>query len=130
MEFESGHPHRRTTSIGFSDPRKIEGELLWPERFSSNYLENDLKPMLSSWGGDYAVAAQMQQRPIPRGGGMFQRDKVGFVDAAPDLSTVVRGWDLAASTGMRAPRTVGVKLAMGCDGRVYVLDVARGQGAA
>ena len=48
-------PHRRFfTSIGWTDPRKEEGELLWPERFT----EAILKPMkVGNW------AAMLQQRP-------------------------------------------------------------------
>lgn len=52
MEFE---PKRKCfTSIGFEDPRTEEGELLWPERFSREFLEKDLKPGLRAWGGEYA----------------------------------------------------------------------------
>jgi predicted phage terminase large subunit-like protein len=58
----------RATSIGFSDPRTIVGELLWKERFGPNEIE-DLKRRL----GSYAAAGQLQQRPSPLGGGIFKR---------------------------------------------------------
>ena len=58
----------RVTSIGFSDPRTEIGELLWPERFGPEELET-LKRSL----GTYAAAGQLQQRPSPSGGGIFQR---------------------------------------------------------
>jgi predicted phage terminase large subunit-like protein len=75
MEWESDHPHRSRSSIHFVDPREKDGKdgaLLWPERFSARYLE-ELKEQLRSWGGGYAEAGQLQQRPTPRGGGMFAR---------------------------------------------------------
>jgi predicted phage terminase large subunit-like protein len=58
----------RATSIGFSDPRKIIGELLWKERFGPQEIA-DLKRKL----GSYASAGQLQQRPSPLGGGIFKR---------------------------------------------------------
>lgn len=67
MEFE---PARKCyTSIGFEDPRTVEGELLFPERFPRDVVERDKRTM-----GSYAVAGQFQQRPAPRGGGIFKRD--------------------------------------------------------
>lgn len=127
MEFEVAR--RCGTSIGFEDPRTQEGELLWPERFPRRHLEEDLKPSLRAWGGDYAVAAQLQQRPSPRGGGMFKRDWFKFVDEVPEgLASWVRGWDLAATEGGGA-YTVGVKMCR-VGGKAYVVDVRRLQGSA
>lgn len=57
-----------TTSVGWSDPRAEQGELLWPERFGPEELET-LKRSL----GSYAAAGQLQQRPSPAGGGIFKR---------------------------------------------------------
>src|SRR6266849_5438596 len=58
----------RTTSIGFADPRQEHGELLWPERFGPEEIE-ELKVSL----GSYAAAGQLQQRPSPAGGGLIKR---------------------------------------------------------
>lgn len=67
MEFD---PMRRcSTSIGFTDPRKEAGELLFPERFGRRQVE-DLKATM----GPYAAAGQLQQEPAPRGGGIIQRE--------------------------------------------------------
>jgi predicted phage terminase large subunit-like protein len=82
MEFEANHPYKSKTSLNFVDWRSIEGELLWPERFSRNHLEVDLKPALRSVGGDFAVAGQLQQRPVPRGGGMFKRSYWKFYETS------------------------------------------------
>ena len=56
------------TSIGFSDPRREHGELLWREQFGPEEMV-DLKRSM----GSYAVAGQLQQRPSPTGGGIFKR---------------------------------------------------------
>lgn len=64
-EFEVAR--RCTTSIGWTDPRKEEGELLWPARFPKRVLTK-LKGELGSI--DYA--AQFQQSPIPTGGEQFK----------------------------------------------------------
>ena len=68
MKFESGYP-LVPTSIGFTDPRTEEGELLFPVRFPAMVVERDARAM-----GPYATAGQMQQRPVPRGGGIIKRD--------------------------------------------------------
>lgn len=106
------------------DRRADEGDLLCPERFSEHHLEVELKPQLRLWGGTYAEAGQLQQRPAPRGGGMMQRDDFQFVDSLPTGGRWCRGWDFAASTEKRAAWTVGLKMGI-VDGRVYIGDVRR-----
>lgn len=64
MEYERSR--HCETEIGFSDPRAKDGELLSPERFPQNVVD-DLKRDM----GVYAYAGQYQQRPAPRGGGIF-----------------------------------------------------------
>lgn len=67
MEFEYGR--KCSTVLGWEDPRKEEGELAWPERFPRNIVD-ELKKTL----GPYATAAQLQQSPAPRGGGIIKRE--------------------------------------------------------
>ena len=64
MEYESGR--HCETEIGFSDPRRSDGELLFPERWARDEVEK-LKRDMAKW----AWASQYQQRPAPRGGGIF-----------------------------------------------------------
>lgn len=110
-----------------ADPRVEDGELLWPERFDRDAVEQ-LKAAFRSWGGTYAEAGQLQQRPAPRGGGMFKRDDFQILDSAPaKLGRVVRGWDLAA-TKASGKFTAGAKVTIH-DGRVIILDVQRKQGS-
>lgn len=66
MEYDSARPC--STSIGWSDPRDEDGELAWEGRFSANAVATLKRDM-----GPYAVAGQLQQRPSPRGGGIFKR---------------------------------------------------------
>jgi phage terminase large subunit-like protein len=55
------------TSIGWEDPRTVEGELLWPERFSKETLEGLRRDL-----GTNGFSAQYQQTPVPAGGGTFK----------------------------------------------------------
>ena len=127
MEFEPDHPHLSSTALNFKDPRTTLGELLWPERFSAKAVEH-LKSQFRAWGGTYAEAGQLQQRPTPRGGGMFQRKDFHILDEAPrEVLRRVRGWDLAATKDGRGAFTVGVKMCRTKDGKVVIEDVRRGR---
>lgn len=122
MEFE---PDRKCiTSIGFEDPRKDDGELLFPGRFSRETVERDKKVM-----GIYATAGQLQQRPAPRSGGFFSWEKLEIVQATPKIVKKVRYWD-KAGTQDGGCYTAGVLMGRGDDGCWYVLDVVHGQWAA
>lgn len=57
------------TSIGFSDPRTEEGELMWPERMDEKALKS-LKKKL----GPFGSSGQLQQAPSPKGGGILKDD--------------------------------------------------------
>jgi len=56
------------TSLGWSDPRKKHGELIWPERFGRKSVDQ-LKKTL----GSEQSAAQLQQRPSPDTGEVFKK---------------------------------------------------------
>lgn len=128
MRYEVDHPFKSKTSLGFADWRTEDGALLWPERFDEERQTSDERTMRSE-GGDYAVAGQMQQRPSPRGGGIFKRDQFQVIDAheLPRMTKIVRGWDLAATSTVRAPYTAGVKIGVDASGRIYILDATRDQ---
>ena len=127
LEYEKDHPYKSKTTLGFVDPRTEDGELLFPERYSREYIEGDLKPQLTSFGGDYAVAGQLQQRPSPRGGGIFKADNFNIIrpTEVPEGLRWCRGWDLAASTGSQAAYTSGCLMAIDDDMNVYIRDVVR-----
>lgn len=115
---------RCVTQIGFKDPRTAANDLLFPERFPRNVVERDKQAM-----GSYAAAGQYQQRPSPRGGGMFKREWFTVVPAAPAGVRWVRGWDLAASTTSTSPFSCGVKFGRDNRGVFYVGDVRRLRGS-
>lgn len=125
MEFEK--KRRCVTKIGFEDPRKEEGELLFPERFPASVVERDKRTMT-----EYAVAGQFQQRPAPRGGGTFPVDRFKFLDDTPpkhEVSAAVRYWDKAGTEG-GGDWTAGVLMYLMKDGRYVVADVRRFQAEA
>lgn len=107
------------------DPREEENQLLWPDRMDRESVERDKKVM-----GSYAVAGQFQQRPAPRGGGLFQRDWFDIVDKVEEpVTRRVRGWDLAASKQSTSPFTAGVCMSRGQSGTIYVEDCQRERGS-
>lgn len=57
-----------STSIGFDDPREADRELLCPERMGETEVV-DLERRL----GPYAASGQLQQSPVPKGGGIIKR---------------------------------------------------------
>lgn len=62
-EYEPGHPQ-----VWIDDPRTEKGELLWPERFSAEYIAQRKVDL-----GSMKYAALFQQRPTPEEGGIFKR---------------------------------------------------------
>jgi predicted phage terminase large subunit-like protein len=62
-------PDRHCVTDNGEDPRTEAGELYWPERFPLWTVERDSIPL-----GRYGVAAQFQQMPAPRGGGIVLRE--------------------------------------------------------
>ena len=78
MRFE---PSRRcTTSIGWTDPRTEEGELMFPDRFGEEQVRELEKTL-----GSYGSAGQLQQRPSPRGGGIIKTPWFRYWTVLPRL---------------------------------------------
>lgn len=73
---------------------RMPGEALWPEEKPIEFLEAQRKAM-----GDYEFEALFQGNPSPRSGSLFQVDRLGFVDHAPEGLPACRAWDLAATEG-------------------------------
>jgi len=110
------------TSIGFSDPREYEGELLWPAHIDEKALSE-----MESTLGEFGTASQLQQRPVPRHGGIFDREMLKVVNAVPEnIYARYRYWDIAA-TEKGGAYTVGVRMARTKDGNYFVEDVVRVQ---
>lgn len=69
MEYD---PQRKCKTEWGEDPRTAEGELLWPERISAHEVEDLKDPIKGLGAADYA--AQYQQLPMPKEGGIFKGD--------------------------------------------------------
>jgi len=96
-------PRMEPTCIGWTDPRRVEGELLWP----SLYTEEKVQTMEINLGV-YHTAGQLQQRPAPRGGGKFKRVWFEILTAIPPLRELVRYWDKSGTKGGTGAQTAGV----------------------
>jgi predicted phage terminase large subunit-like protein len=83
-----------TTSIGWRDPRTVDGENFWPERFPDEFLDQLAEDL-----GPYAFAAQYEQSPTPREGGLFKVGNLRFIPDVPLDEEIIwaDGWDLAGS---------------------------------
>jgi len=116
-EWDDKHPKAK------EDPRG-EGDALWPERYSLRDLAATRINV-----GTYDWNSLYQQRPTPPDGGMFKRQWFEIVNVAPRLTTRVRYWDKAGSSG-KNDYTVGVLIARDKLGQFYIEDVVRGQWSA
>lgn len=98
--------------------------LLDPVRLSRSVLATMAKEL-----GEYGYASQVQQDPVPLGGGMFKTDRLILEEHAPAMSNfvkVVRSWD-KAGTADGGCYSVGTLMAVDRIGDTWVLDVVRGQ---
>lgn len=98
QEYEPNHPNIRKFWPGWSgDPRKLDGDLLWPDRFPRERIDVEQKPpRLSST----VYAGQYQQRPAPAEGSFFLRKWWKFHKQDPlDLIQKAKfkcwSWDMA-----------------------------------
>ena len=93
--YEIGHPTPTQTSLGFTDPRTAEGELLWPKRIDDITLTKLERSL-----GTYASAGQLQQRPMPKGGGILRAEwwVPWESNDLPEIEYVIQSWDTAFST--------------------------------
>lgn len=53
----------------WEDPRSEDGDLLWPERFSESVIDT-----LAGRLGPFGAASQLEQSPVPKGGGIIKED--------------------------------------------------------
>lgn len=120
MRFEESR--RCKTSIGFTDPRTEDGELLFPERFSEAQVSEMERTM-----GSFATAGQLQQRPMPRGGGLFKSDWIQHWDKLPErFDAAVISWDMTFKESATSDFVVGQVWGRK-DGAFYLVDQFRGR---
>lgn len=85
MRYEPGR--MAPTSIGWTDPRKVPGELLDPLRFPEHIVAK-----LERRLGPYGAAGQLQQRPAPAEGGLFPKKAWRFWVPEGFCPGTVRTW--------------------------------------
>jgi predicted phage terminase large subunit-like protein len=115
-------PRIWVSPLGWKDPRTQEGELLCPSRFDEKAVTR-----LETQLGPYRAAAQLQQRPVPQGGGKVKEAWFKyFYTPAQHYDIIIQAWDLSFDDTENADYTVG-----GVWGRLggdrFLLDVIRGQ---
>ena len=94
--YEVGAPNPMRSSLGFTDPRTEEGELLWPDRMDEKTLTTLERSL-----GSYAAAGQLQQRPSPKGGGILKASwwvPWEKEDLPDNIEYVIQSWDTAFET--------------------------------
>jgi predicted phage terminase large subunit-like protein len=109
----------RSTIVFPRTQRRIErevGDLLWSEREGPDEIAA-LKRTL----GPAAFAAQYQQSPTPREGGLFKRESWRFYDELPPLDEYTQSWDCAFKDGPQHDYVVGLMAGRkGAD--IYLMD--------
>lgn len=117
-------PTTRVFFNGKRDPRTVEGQLLWPQRFGEKEVAEAKADL-----GDYGFAAQHQQSPSARSAGMFNTKKLreAMVKFRPTQCVRMRGWDLAATVKKDSKRTAGVLMSKDEHGAYYIEHVTLGK---
>lgn len=111
---------RTTTSLGWSDPRKQQDELMAPDRFPAHVIEEEKLRL-----GTSGFAGQHLQLPSAAEGELFKRGYLQMIepDAMPaTCSQVILSLDTAFSTKTTADRTAVIVLGQIPKG-VIILDV-------
>jgi predicted phage terminase large subunit-like protein len=112
---------RFISTIGFVDPRKEVGELLWPERFDADAIQS-LKNELMT---ELNISGQLQQRPAPISGHIYKKEWFAHRTLNTDIIARFISWDTAASvsdTSAFSSCTVGELMP---DYRLYIREVYR-----
>lgn len=120
MEFEP--KQRYYTSLGWTDPRKIEGELMFPERFPQEVVDRDKLAM-----GSYAWAGQMQQHPSPSGGGIFKDEWWRYLRVPPPIEWRAIYADTAQKDKQQNDFSVFQCWGRSDTGKAVLLDMIRGK---
>lgn len=84
---------RKTTSLGWRDPRTKKGELLSPQRLGEDTVKEMERRL-----GTYHASAQLQQSPGSREGTIFKRKDWRFYHAWPrdifsQMDEIIWSWD-------------------------------------
>lgn len=120
MRYEAAR--KCVTSIGWEDPRTVEGELMFPERFGEAQV-SELETTLGSYGS----AGQLQQRPAPRGGGIIKEAWFRYYSVLPRLDYRTIHADTAQKTGQENDYSVFQCWGRSTVGEAVLIDQIRGK---
>ena len=102
MEFESKRkcitvPLSSTDGKPWEDPRKLDGELLWPQKDGPE----EVKARKHDLGNAYNIAGQLQQIPAPDAGGIISKNWFRWwkEEKPPVVTEVIQSWDTALEAG-------------------------------
>lgn len=134
MEFEKANrcitiPLSNTNGRKWQDPRKKEGELLWPEGMPAEHVE--LLKTKDFHNDSYRIAGQLQQRPSPAGGGILKEEWFNAWKQRdlPEFEYVLQSWDTALTSShdscYSACTTWGIFKDRGSVNNIILLSVFR-----
>jgi predicted phage terminase large subunit-like protein len=109
--------------LGWEDPRKEEGELLFPKRLPKEFLDKMRTKELGSRG----YAGQFQQQPAPAAGAMVMKDWLEYWEpqSLPKMDFMIGSWDCTfASKTSDADYVVGQTWGVASK-NMYLLDQVR-----
>lgn len=116
---------RGATSIGWTDPRTKEGEVLDSRRFTPKVLDAERVRL-----GSYGYAGQMQQRPAPADGGIFKRSWFRFYYEPPFRGKITPGTQLISGDLSFKGKTDSDRVVFGawmkCGADRYLVDLEKG----
>jgi len=111
---------RFVSSIGFVDPRKEMGESLHPERFNKDDIEQ-LKIDL----GSFAIAGQLQQRPVAIEGSIVKEDWLSQRIENTDIRYRFISFDTAGTANKNSAYSCAVVGELTSDYRLFIREVWR-----
>lgn len=80
---------KNTGTIHWDDPRQV-GDFIQPSRYGPEEKEKEYKAL-----GIYGWSSQMQQSPVPIGGGIVKQEWIKYYDEAPEFDKQIITADLA-----------------------------------
>lgn len=118
MEYEGNK--QISTCLDIEDPRTEDRELMFPERFDETFCKDMLITLRA-----YGFAAQMQQRPVPKEGGIINESWFNYTKYLPDeVDYILISVDTAnKDKDINAYNAIGVFLVD--ENRIIVAEVYR-----
>jgi predicted phage terminase large subunit-like protein len=119
-EWDEGR--RTVTSLGWTDPRQKDGELIFPARFPQHVIDGERQRL-----GRGGYASQHQQEPFDASGEIFRTDSIQFWPEGaplPVFSNRILSLDTAFSTKSSADYSVILELGQ-FDRGIFIISCLR-----